>query len=75
MVERRLNPLRLALNQVFQLIRDEAAEAKVTLDEVKNLVRYVMDKTNAKTDSAAFLGSTSNDEIEVNDLINAIVDA
>jgi hypothetical protein len=74
-VERRLNPLRLALNQVFQLIRDEAAEAKVTLDEVKNLVRYVKDKTNGNTDSAAFLGSTSNDEIEVNDLINAIVDA
>jgi hypothetical protein len=58
------------VNQVYNIIKDEAIGAKVTLDEVKNLFHFVKEKTGDVT-----IAHTSNDEVDLADLVNAIMDA
>ena len=63
--ERKFNPSKLSLNQVYQMIKEEAAGAKVTLDEVKALLQFVREKSG---DAAL------SDDIDINDIINAVMD-
>lgn len=64
-IDRKLNPRKLALNQVYLIVKEEAAGSKVTLDEVKALLRFVRDK---KGDEA------TSDDIDVNDILNSAMD-
>jgi hypothetical protein len=44
--ERNFNPHNIQLNQLYQIIREEAPNGtKVTLDEVKNIVQHVREKS------------------------------
>ena len=45
--DRSINPKKIPLNQVYQIIKEEASGARVTLDEVKNLIKYVRDKSSS----------------------------
>jgi len=43
-VERRLSPKSVPVNQLYQILKEET-NARVTLDEVKTLVSHVRDKS------------------------------
>ena len=43
-IDRKLNPRKLALNQVYLIVKEEASGAKVTVDEIKALIRFVREK-------------------------------
>lgn len=68
--ELNLNPRKVPINQVYNIIKEEAVATKVTLDEVRNLIGYVKEKSGVAENLV-----TSNDEIDLNDLLNAILDA
>ena len=57
----------MPLNQLYQILKEES-NSKVTLDEVKTLVKHVRDKSG----TAQRVGSS--EDVDINDLINAIMD-
>ncbi len=64
-VERRLSPKSVPVNQLYQILKEET-NARVTLDEVKTLVSHVRDKSGT--------AQRVSDDIDINDLMNAIMD-
>ncbi|CDW77663.1 UNKNOWN [Stylonychia lemnae] len=72
--ERQLNPKRLQLNQIYQLLREEEPSLKnVTLDEVKQLIRFVKDKSNIDSEEI-FGNNQKQDELDLFDLVNVVMD-
>jgi len=65
--ERKLNPHSVPVSQLYQILKEQS-NSRVTLDEVKSLVKHVRDKSGV----AQRLGG--NDDIDINDLTNAIMD-
>ena len=64
MADKKLNPHSVALNQLYNLIKEESV-SKISLDEVKSLMNFVRDQSASQRLS---------DDIDVADLINAILD-
>ena len=65
--ERKLNPHSVPVSQLYQILKEQP-NSRVTLDEVKSLVKHVRDKSGV----AQRLGG--NEDIDINDLTNAIMD-
>ena len=65
--DRKLNPKSVPVSQLYQILKEQS-NSRVTLDEVKNLAKHVRDKSSV----AQRVGS--NDDIDINDLLNSIMD-
>jgi hypothetical protein len=69
-MDRNLNPSKISLNQIYNIIKEEAVSVKVTLDEVRNLFNYAHEKVG----DVATVANLTAEEIDLSDLINAIMD-
>lgn len=54
---------------MYQIIKEESPASRLTVDEVRSLVQYVREKSGI-----VVLGG-NQDDIDLNDLINAMMDA
>ncbi len=67
--ERHLDPSAVPLNQLYQIVREESSR-NVTLDELKNLLQHVRDKSGY---ASRKIGGNTED-VDIHDLINALMD-
>jgi hypothetical protein len=67
--ERLLDPQAVPLNQLYQIVREESSR-NVTLDELKNLLQHVREKSGY---ASRKIGA-GNDDVDIHDLVNALMD-
>jgi len=68
--ERQLDPQAVPLNQLYQIVREESSR-NVTLDELKNLLKHVREKSGY---ASRKITPNAAETVDIHDLINALMD-
>eukprot|EP00347_Sterkiella_histriomuscorum_P002106 403369452 len=75
--ERQLNPLKLQVKDIYQILREEDPNTlnSISTDEVKQLIKFVRDKSSSADDAEIIYGDKNSEEsVNVYDLVNAVMD-